>query len=92
MKRESPYIQLAVSFLYTRVRGPYTDEYNNLARVMEYIQGTIGLPLILSINKSVNIKCYVDAAFVVHKDMRSHTSGFMTMVTVGAYLQHKRIR
>ena len=51
---------------------------------MKYIQGNIGLPLILSINKSGHIKWYVDAAFVVHKDMRSHTGGFMTMVTGGS--------
>ena len=55
---------------------------------MNYIQGTIGLPLILSIDKSGNIKWYVDASFVVHKDMRSHTGGFMTMVKGGAYVQY----
>ena len=53
---------------------------------MKYIQVTIGLPLILSIDKSVNIKWYVDASFSVHKDMRSHTGGFMTMETGGAYV------
>ena len=57
---------------------------------MKYIQRIIGLPLILSIDKSGNIKCYVDASFVVHKDMRSHTGGFMTMVTVGAYMQSRK--
>ena len=55
---------------------------------MKYIQRIIGLPLILSIDKSGNIKCYVDASFVVHKDMRSHTGGFMTMVTGGSYFQY----
>ena len=54
---------------------------------MKYIQGTIGLPLILLIYKSINIKWYVDAAFGAHKDVRSHTSAFMTMVKVGAYVQ-----
>ena len=51
---------------------------------MKYIQGTIDLLLILSINKSGNIKWYLDAAFVVQKDMRSHTSVFMSMVTGGS--------
>ena len=54
---------------------------------MKYIQGTIGLTLILSIDKSGNIKSWIDAAFAVHKDMRSHTGGFMTMGTGGAYVQ-----
>ena len=72
------------------MRGPDTDDYKKLARVMKYIQGTIGLPLILSIDKSGNIKWYVDASFAVHKDMRSHTGGFMTMGTGGAYVQSSK--
>ena len=68
------------------MRGPDTDECKKMARVMKYIQGTIGLPLIFSIEKSENIKWYVDASFAVHKDMRSHTGGFMTMGTGGAYV------
>ena len=61
-----------------------------MVRVMKYIQGTIGLPLILSINKSGNIKWSFDAAFAVHRDMKSHTGGFMTMVTVGGYMQTRK--
>ena len=80
-KRESTDIQLPVSFLCTRLRGPGTDDYKKLASLMKYIQGTIVLPLILTIDKSGNIKWYVDASFAVHKDTRSHTGGFMTMGT-----------
>ena len=57
---------------------------------MKYIQRIIGLPLILSIDKSGNIKWYVDASFAVHNDMRIHTGGFMTMVTVWAYVQSRK--
>ena len=89
-KRVRPDIQLAVSFLCTRVRGPDIDDYMKLARVMKYIQGTIGLPLILSIERSGNIKWYVDAAFSVHEDMRSHTDGFMNMGTGGAYVKSRK--
>ena len=38
-------------------------------------------------DKSGNIEWYIDAAFVAHKDMRSHTGGFITMGTGGAYVQ-----
>ena len=72
------------------MRGPDTDDHKNMERVMKYILGTIGLPLIFSIDKSGNIKWYVDALFAVHKDMRSHTGGFMTMGTVGAYIQSSK--
>ena len=57
---------------------------------MNYIQVTIGLPLILSVDKSGNIKWYVDVAFAVHKDMRSHIGGFMTMGKVGAYVRSRK--
>ena len=53
----------------------------------KYIQGNIFLPLILSINKSGNIKWFFDAAFAIHKDMSRHTGGFMTMETGEAYVQ-----
>ena len=46
--------------------------------------------MILSIDKSGNIKWYVDASFAVHKDMRSHTGGFMTMGTGGSYVQSRK--
>ena len=34
--------------------------------------------MILSIEKLGDIKWYIDVAFEVHKDTRSHTGGFMT--------------
>ena len=80
-KRAHPCIQLSLYFLCTRVRGTGTCDCNNPARVMKYIQGTIGLPLIISTNESGNIKWYVDAVFAVHKYMRIHTGGFVTMGT-----------
>ena len=45
------------------------------------------LPLILSIDKYGNIKWYVDAEFVVNKEMSRHTGVFMTVGTGGAYAQ-----
>ena len=57
---------------------------------MNYIKLTIGLPLILSIDKSSNIKWHVDTAFSVHMYMRRHTGGFMTMGIGGAYVQKRK--
>ena len=57
---------------------------------MNFIQGIIGLPLILSIDKSGNIKWYVGAEFVVHKYMKSRTEGFITMVTGGYHVQSSK--
>ena len=58
-----------------------------MVRVIKYIQGTIGLPFILTIEKSGNIKWYVDAAFTVYKYMSSHTGVFTNMGKVGSYVQ-----
>ena len=44
----------------------------------------------MSIDKSGNIKWYIDASFAVHKDTRSHTGGFMTIGTGGAYVQSRK--
>ena len=57
---------------------------------MKYIQGTIGLSLIMLIDKFGNIKWYVDASFAMHMDMRIHNGGFMTMVKRGAYAQSSK--
>ena len=70
--------------------GTGTDDYKKLVRSMNYIQGTIGLPLIFSIDKSGNIKWYIDASFAVHKDMISHTGGFMAMGTGGSYVHSRK--
>ena len=72
------------------MRGPATDDCNNLARVINYIQGTIFLLLIFSIDKSGNIKWYADAAFEVNKDMSNHTGGFMNIGTGVAYVQSSK--
>ena len=67
-----------------------TDKYKNLVMVMKYIQIIIGLPLILSNKHSGNIKWYVNTDFALHKDMRSYTGVFMTIVTGGEYLQSRK--
>ena len=82
----SPEIQIAVSLLCNTLRGPDTDDYKNMARLMKDIQGPIGLTQILTIYESGNINWYVDASFAVNKDMRRHVGGFITMETVGAYV------
>ena len=57
----NPTIQFEFSFICNIVRYPDTDDYKNMERVMTFIQGTNGLPFILSIDRSGNIKWYIDA-------------------------------
>ena len=65
--------------------------YKKLTRLMKYVQGTIGFTLILSIDKSDNIKLYIDAAFAGNRYMRIHTGGFMTMGTGRVYVKYRKI-
>ena len=53
----------AVSFLTTRVRAPYQDDWLKLAQLMMYIRGTIDLPLTISANGTGMIKWYVDGSY-----------------------------
>jgi len=52
---------------------------------MKYLDCTIGLPLILGMDKGKTIKWYVDATFAVHNDMKSHTGAIMTFGRGSAY-------
>jgi hypothetical protein len=78
-KRARPDIQTAVAFLCTRVKGPDTDDYKKLTRVVRYIRGTLEMPLALEANNMHIVKWWVDASFVVHPDMKSHTGGIMSL-------------
>ena len=87
LKQEFSDIPLEVSFLCTVVIYPDTDYYKNLAQVIYYIQGMVGLTFIMSIDKSVNIKWYFDAEFDMHKEMRIHTCCIITMGIERSYVQ-----
>ena len=78
-KRARPDIQLPVAFLCTRVQFPDTDDQIKLARVAKYLDATIGLPLILSMDDTNEMRWHIDASFAVHNDMKSHTGATMTM-------------
>jgi hypothetical protein len=78
-KRARPDIQMAVTFLCTRVKGTEMDYYKKLTRVMKYLCGTATMPLILEANNLNIMKWWVYASFAVHPDMKSHTGGAMSM-------------
>jgi hypothetical protein len=78
-KRARPDIQTPIAFLCTRVRNPDIDDYKKLQRVVCYLRGTKTLALTLEADNLQVIKWWVDASFAVHKDMRSHTGGTMSL-------------
>jgi hypothetical protein len=78
-KHARPDIQMAVAFLCTRVKGPDNDDYKKLGRVIKYLRGSKNMPLTLEGDNAFVIKWWVDASFAVHPDMKSHTSGAMSL-------------
>lgn len=89
-KRGRPDIQTAVAFLSTRVKSPDTDDYKKLYRVLNYLNGTLKLVLKLSADEPLVIKWWIDGAFAVHHDMRSHTGGTMSLGVGAAYSSSTR--
>lgn len=77
-KRARPDTQPAVAGLCTRVKKPTTGDWDKLLRYMKYLNGTRNDKLILSADDIHVIKWYVDAAFAVHPDFKSHSGGVMS--------------
>ena len=77
-QRGRPDIRNAVSFLCTRVKSPYNDDYKKLHRLIKYLRKTKFLRLTMEANRLDQNEWFIDAAFAVNKDMRSHTGAYMT--------------
>ena len=72
-KRARLDLQCAVGFLTTRVQAPTKSDWKKLRRTLQYVNGTIGMVRILSIDKLMEFDILIDAAYATHPDMRSHT-------------------
>jgi hypothetical protein len=78
-KRARPDVQTPIAFLCTRVSQPDVDDMKKLKRVVCYLRSTKQLALTLEADNLQMIKWWVDASFGVHRDMRSHTGGTMSL-------------
>jgi hypothetical protein len=78
-KRARPNIDQAIAFLSSRVRNANKGDWNKLLRVMGFLKGTVEDVLTLEADDSNTLTWYVDVAFAVHADMKSHTGAIFTM-------------
>jgi hypothetical protein len=69
--------QTPVSFLMTRVKAPDEDDWGKLKRVLQYIKGTLHMPLVLSAESMTMPKWWIDASYSVHHDMKGHTGAML---------------
>jgi hypothetical protein len=65
-------VQPAISFLASRVIEPNEGDWAKLLRVLTFLKRTREDLLALEADDTQTLKWYVDAAFAVHGDMRSH--------------------
>jgi hypothetical protein len=84
-KRVRPDILLAVSYLTTRVQAPDVDDLHKLTRVLKYINGTSNMGIILRAHGPIKVLAYIDAAYGVHEDGKSH-SGLSICLGFGSVL------
>ena len=80
-KRSRIDVDLAVSYLCTRVSSPTEGDWDKLRRVLTYLKMTLGMPSILGANGLEVLQTWVDASYAVHRDMKSHTGGVMSLRT-----------
>ena len=91
-KRARPDMQTAVAFLCTRVKGPTNEDQMKLVRAVRCLRATKDLTLTLRADNLSVVKWWVDAAFAVHPDMKSHTGGTMSLGTGSVYSMSRKQR
>jgi hypothetical protein len=74
-----------MSFLAKRVLTPTQQDWRKLMKLIRYISNTRELGLTLEFDKNANIIEYVDAAYGVHADKRSHTGSTISLGLGAAY-------
>lgn len=68
-KRTGPNILTAVAFLTKRVTKSQRDDYNMLARTVQYIRGTKHMGVTFEAYETIHFIAYIDASFTIHPDM-----------------------
>jgi hypothetical protein len=63
-----------VTYLCTRVQNATIEDEKKLARVLGYLAGTVSRTLLLrATGANSNVVAYIDAAYALHGDTKSHT-------------------
>ena len=73
-KRGRPNILMVVTYLCMRVQNATIEDEKKLVRVIRYLAGTISrTQLLRATNTDCNVVVYIDAAYALHGDSKSHT-------------------
>jgi len=74
--KSRPDIKVAVIYLTTKLKNPTVEDWFKMIKIARYLNGTRDLPLRIT-GSSLNLVGSADAAFAVHKDMKSHTGSLL---------------
>ncbi len=85
-----PDILTAVIFMCTRVQGATYEDKQKLKRVLGYLKGTADRKLFLRAQREKKIVAYVDAAYAVHDDSKSHSGVMICVGDMLAYMSSKK--
>jgi len=86
-KRARPDIETAISSLCTRVKAPTVEDRGKLKHLLLFLNQTLDDRRIIGADNLSELYTWIDAAYAVHPDMRSHTGGAMSF---GLGLVHYR--
>ncbi len=89
-KRVRPDILTVVSFLCTRVTRATVEDRKKLARLLGYLKGTKEQSLIIRPVNNLQIHAYVDAAFALHDDSKSHTGVVILLDKAVVYVASRK--
>lgn len=78
-KRTCPELLTTVAFLSTRVTVCDLDDLKKLQRMLQYLRGQPARGIRLSPGNNFAVKAWVDAAYGVHSDGKSHTGSAITL-------------
>jgi hypothetical protein len=84
-KRTRPDILVAVQFLSTRVTVATRQDQHKAYRVLKYINYTRHMGVLLGANNPMEVIAYIDAAYGVHANRKSHTGVTISMGTGSFY-------
>ncbi len=89
-KRARPDILTAVIFLCTRVQGATCEDKGKLKRVLGYLKSTKERTLLLRAQKERKVTAYIDAAYAVHGDSKSHSGVVVCVGDTLVYVSSKK--
>jgi hypothetical protein len=89
-KRARPDILTVAIFLCTRVQGATVEDKHKLVRVLGYLRATKETTLLLRATGVPKVTMYVDAAYAIHNDSKSHSGVIVYVGQTLAYVSSRK--